>query len=384
MKEKESQTATTIDFLRLLRLQSVESAGGKKSDRKTCGSEWTHRMFSEYQDCFPTKFDLELKPLFDENYSKATVDRIKYVFTEKAKILDNEFTGNTEEIPNLFYSKLKSEAKVKCFIVDLLTQVLNQIDLRLEPEEPLEFPGLPTSRADYVIFTKKTKRILGCVEVKWSESFDKDALVQCQLQLLSLHTKVNHSLFGIVTDAYGFIFMKLDANGIFHLEKETPIREFKNWDAFYETLGVINRLICDGLNEPQEVCTTPEQGEFALKLIRQAVTIFNKAARIQHEKGKGHLEDYLYRKGIKIARVWAELAQTSDQWKIAEDPWRLETIATRGHIGIHFKFPDFIVVERKIKNSSRCEKSTDEIVVTMRQIRYVVEASLENLDFDPD
>ena len=77
---------------------------------------------------------------------------------------------------------------------------------------------------------------------------DKNASVQCKLQLLSMHTRARNSLFGIVTDGYSFKFMKLDANGIFHFEKETPIR-IENRAAFYKMLGVINRLIYDGVNE---------------------------------------------------------------------------------------------------------------------------------------
>ena len=381
VREKETQTAPITNFTHLLRLQSQEREKEKKSDRKRSGCQWTDRMFSKYGKCFEKRFDLEITPLEDDDdcLSKL-VGRVKDEFKKRAKCVDNKFTGNTEEIPGIV-SKLKSERRVRFFINDLLTEVVNQNDLCLRIEEPLTFPGLPTSIADYVIYTK-TNEILGCVETKWSESFDKNAIVQCQLQLLSLHTKVNHSLFGIVTDAYGFIFIKLDANGVFHLEKETPIRIFENWAAFHETLGIINQLISNGINEAHEAstCTTREQGQFALKLICHAITIFRKAAKHQFEKGKRHLANYLLRRGFKIAKVWVELVQTKDQWKIVEDPSGLETTVTRGQIDIHVKCSDFCVVKRKSRNSSRREKSI--IVVTRSQIRTIVQQSWKNQDED--
>ena len=303
---------------------------------------------------FEKRFDLEITPLEnDDDCLSKLVGRVRDEFKKRAKCVDNKFTGNTEEIPDIV-SKLKSERRVRFFINDLLTEVVNQNDLCLRIEEPLKFPGLPTSIADYVIYTK-TNKILGCVETKWAESFDKNAIVQCQLQLLSLHTKVNHSLFGIVTDAYCFIFIKLDANGIFHLEKETQIRTFDNWPAFHEMLGIINQLIRDGLNEPYKVpaCILREQGEFALKFIHHAITIFRKAAGHQFLKGKRHLAKCLLRRGFKIAKVWVELVQTNDEWKIVEDPSGLETTVTRGRIDIHVKASDFWVVRRKDRNPPR-------------------------------
>ena len=241
MTEKEFQTVTITNFRELLRLQSEDCAKGEKFDRKTSGCKWTDGRFSKYKDWFETKSDLELTPL----YSK-TAARIRDALVEKAKCVDCGFTGSSD-IPDIL-SKPKYESKVRyLFINDLLAKFLNKHNLCLQPEELLQTEGLPTSRADYVIFTK-TNEILGCVEAKKRGKVDKNSSVQCTLQLLSLHTRAKNSLFGILTDGYSFKFMKLDANRIFHFATETPIR-IENEAAFHKAMGVINRLIHDEVNE---------------------------------------------------------------------------------------------------------------------------------------
>ena len=159
IREKESQSEIITNFRELLRLQSEECTKGEKSDRKTSGCKWTDGRFSKYKDCFETISDLELIPL----YSKTAADRIRDALIEKAKCVDYRFNGSTE-IPDIL-SKPNSERKVRYFINDLLTEFVNQNNLCLRIEETLKIRDLPTSIADYVIFTK-TNKILGCVEAK--------------------------------------------------------------------------------------------------------------------------------------------------------------------------------------------------------------------------
>ena len=136
------------------------------------------------------------------------------------------------------------------------TAFVSHHELHLEFQETLDVEGLPTSRPDYVIYTKNTK-ILGCVEIKGTNLVAQKALVQCRLQLLSLHTRANHSLFGIVTDGKTFILMTLDEEGIFHEEEDYGTegsiqrakRTCENWDDLKEILEAINDLLCHIYNE---------------------------------------------------------------------------------------------------------------------------------------
>ena len=142
------------------------------------------------------------------------------------------------------------------FINEILTAFISHHELHLEFQETLDIKGLPTSRLDYVIYTKNNK-ILGCVEIKATNFVAQKALVQCRLQLLSLHTRANHSLFGIVTDGKTFILMTLDEEGIFHEEEDywkrgstqRAKRKCQNWDDLKEILDAINYLICHIYNE---------------------------------------------------------------------------------------------------------------------------------------
>ena len=242
VKEKEKETSPTIRLRNELQLQSQKCVEGVKSDRKTSGCKWNYRRYSPYENCFKTITDLELTPLFHKKYS---IHRFIDPLTKKVKSAD----------PLSILSKKNSEREVRYLILDdLLAEFVNKNDLCLRMEETLKIQNLPTSIPDYVIYTK-TNEILGCVEAKKTGKVDENALVQCKLQLISLHTKAKNSLFGTLTDGYSFKFMTLDANGTFHVEKETTIRIFENWDAFDETLGVINRLIHDGV---KEVCCIRE------------------------------------------------------------------------------------------------------------------------------
>ena len=164
--------------------------------------------------------------------------------------------GPTDEICD-FLSKLKVESKVAYFFNEILTALVSHHqELHLGFQETLNVEGLPTSRPDNLFYTKDNQ-ILGCVEIKGTNLVAQKALVQCRLQLLSLHTRANHSLFGIVTDGKTFILMTLDEEGIFHEEEDywkrgstrRAKRKSENWDDLKEILDAINDLLCNIYNE---------------------------------------------------------------------------------------------------------------------------------------
>ena len=243
-KKKETQSGTIIKFKEMLKANPEELG--------TSGSHWSAPMFSKYKEsgCIQIKSDLKISP------SGNSIPDDLWKGVEKEYRKRAKCVGRTDKIPD-FLSNLKVEPKVAYFIDVILTALVSHHqELHLGFQETLNVEGLPTSRPDNPIYTKDNQ-ILGCVEIKATNLVAQKALVQCRLQLLSLHTRANHSLFGIVTDAKTFILMTLDEDGIFHEEEDYGAegstqrakRTCENWDNLKEILDAINDLLCYVYNE---------------------------------------------------------------------------------------------------------------------------------------
>ena len=116
------------------------------------------------------------------------------------------------------------EATVRVFIDALLKPIKKENKLNVCLEEPLEDPEKNERKPDYLIFYKDMP--LGVVETKNARYLIKNSIIQCMKQLLALHKKEqevkkrNGPLFGVVTDALHFIFIKLTEDKQFQFEKE--------------------------------------------------------------------------------------------------------------------------------------------------------------------
>ena len=164
-----------------------------------------------------------------------------------------------------FFSKLFTfwhfEATVRVFIDALLKPIKKQNELNTCLEEPLEDPEKKKEKPDYLIFYKDMP--LGVVETKNARYLIRSSIIQCMKQLLALHNKEqevkkrNGPLFGVVTDALYFIFIKLTEDKQFQFEKEnhgetsqsseTIIDEIKvhtanTWDNLDNIAAMINGL----------------------------------------------------------------------------------------------------------------------------------------------
>ena len=177
------------------------------------------------------------------------------------------------------------EATVRVFIDALLKPIKKQNELNICLEEPLgEETGKKKKKVkqkskksdsqdktkdsekkiekpDYLIFYKDMP--LGVVETKNARYLTRDSITQCREQLLYLHEKEqevkkrNGPLFGVVTDALHFIFIKLTEDKQFQFEKEnygetsqsseTIISEIKvhtanTWKDLDDIAAIINGL----------------------------------------------------------------------------------------------------------------------------------------------
>ena len=158
------------------------------------------------------------------------------------------------------FDKNDYEATTRLLIDAIMTRITKHNMLQFSPETPYklhkEAQQIDTiKKPDYI--TKVTNDPIGVVEVKRGKAFIRRSITQCMEQLNAIQQEIKNKgrdiipLFGIVTDALHFIFIKLHPNGQFEFEEEgheeDDIHEVKvhrayTWDNFHEITEVINGL----------------------------------------------------------------------------------------------------------------------------------------------
>ena len=145
------------------------------------------------------------------------------------------------------------EATTRVFIDTLITPTLLPLGMQVRLEEPLykhkdkKNSTLPISKADYVIYSSDGK-ILGAIETKNGGYLTAESVIQCMLQLLALHRKAPHTLFGIITDGVRYVFIVLTKDGTFEFERESGVTEggsydVNTWGDLRLKVGVFNWLL---------------------------------------------------------------------------------------------------------------------------------------------
>ena len=108
-----------------------------------------------------------------------------------------------------------------------------------------------TKNVHYII--KDINGPIGVVEAKRAKSLIKASITQCVEQLLDIQQEIkdkgrNIPLFGIVTDALHFVFIKLNQDGLFEFEKDdiesykVKVHRANTWDDFHEITEIFNGL----------------------------------------------------------------------------------------------------------------------------------------------
>ena len=146
----------------------------------------------------------------------------------------------------------QSEETVSRFINLLLEPILEDNELDIHDNQPIKGVCARPRFPDYLILDINDRKYYGVIETKRPASIVKASITQCMQQLLNLHIKdkarkKNGSLFGIVTDARHFIFIKLLSNGQFEFERDDDLGQIKvhkadTWDDLYGIAGIINGL----------------------------------------------------------------------------------------------------------------------------------------------
>ena len=212
------------------------------------------------------------KVALSDNNSVANMHS-EFLRLSKEHIYPYKFRGDA--VPYDFFSNLFTfwhfEATVRVFIDALLEPIKKENKLSVcleEPLSPLEDPEKKEEKPDYLIFYEDMP--LGVVETKNARYLTRDSITQCMKQLLALHQKErevrkrNGPLFGVVTDALHFIFIKLTRDKRFQFEKEhygdalqslgTIIDEIKvhtanTWDHLDNIAAIINGLCQQRIND---------------------------------------------------------------------------------------------------------------------------------------
>ena len=185
------------------------------------------------------------------------VDSIRERFRDLAQMYldagDKKADNSPANLLRPLFAKMFHEFTNRQFVGALLTPVMknNQLVLRLEDLLSLEdgCEVIKTYRPDFVIFAEHRNQPLplGAVEVTSGGNLNASALYQCMLYMVALHTKAQHTVFGIVTDALQYVLISLDTHGLFHLEandtgKCTKIRTAATWEDLRDIALRINGL----------------------------------------------------------------------------------------------------------------------------------------------
>ena len=107
------------------------------------------------------------------------------------------------------------EESVRAFLNIMLFPIFDKVKVKVLLEEKLPTEDMPTNVCDYILVDKSGETI-GVIEAKDRGKLNDVSVIQCLLQMLSLQklTGSCSNLFGIVTDAYHFVFLYLQGRTI--------------------------------------------------------------------------------------------------------------------------------------------------------------------------
>ena len=210
----------------------------EKADINRSGSTWDYKTFHSYaQDLLERncqfEFDSGRVPV-QQNVDKI-VQNIRERFQECGRVLSGDTSPpSTSLIPKNILEPLQKyrmrEESVRAFLNIMLFPIFDKVKVKVLLEEKLHTEDMPTNVCDYILVDKSGETI-GVIEAKDRGKLNDVSVIQCLLQMLSLQklTGSCSNLFGIVTDAYHFVFLYLQGRTItLYCEKNYKCYIFKN------------------------------------------------------------------------------------------------------------------------------------------------------------
>ena len=231
----------------------------EKADVHSSGSTWNYDMFNNYIEnllrtgCQFT-FPKIIKPSHLDVRRKKIMSNITQSYKERGVVLCGipiytvQSLSPKEILAHLTKNSMKEEA-VKEFFNAMLIPILLEVNAKYLPAVKLESKSLPSSICDYVVYNHLGQAI-GVIEAKARGKLNDKSVVQCLLQLLSLQKqeRICKDFFGIVTDAYHFIFILLRQKQIMlFADEEHKCQLWKNdtWENM-ENIVLIIISLCQG------------------------------------------------------------------------------------------------------------------------------------------
>ena len=230
----------------------------EKADIDRSGSTWDYKTFHSYaQDLLERncqfEFDSERGPV-QKNVDKI-VQNIRERFQECGRVLSGETSPPSKSlIPKNILKPLQKyrmrEESVRAFLNIMLFPIFDEVKVKVLLEEKLNTEDMPISVCDYIVVDEFGKTI-GVIEAKDRGKLNGASVIQCLLQMLSLQklTGSCSNLFGIVTDAYHFVFLNLQGRAItLYCKKNYECDILKN-DSWKDMEVIIVNVLrfCSGL-----------------------------------------------------------------------------------------------------------------------------------------
>lgn len=242
----------------------------EKADIDRSGSTWDYKTFHSYaQDLLERNCQFEFdsgRVRVQQNVDKI-VQKIRERFQECGRVLSGDTSPpSTSLIPKNILKPLQKyrmrEESVRAFLNIMLFPIFDKVKVKVLLEEKLHTEDMPTNVCDYILVDESGKTI-GVIEAKDRGKLNDVSVIQCLLQMLSLQklTGSCSNLFGIVTDAYHFVFLYLQGRTItLYCEKNYECYIFKN-DSWKDMEVIIVNVLrfCSGfrslvVNEKIEIC----------------------------------------------------------------------------------------------------------------------------------
>lgn len=198
-------TFTEADFEELKRRwKHYEAALNMKSDREISGSTWTIsklQRYIEHQDILFVQPKIE--SLCDLTFTR-TLENIHALVDLAMKAV----CGRRGGVKSLKNQPNSTECNTRKILDAIMQPLCVYKELTLRSEQTIKFENLPENRYDYILYqTTRYDCPIGVVEAKRQGYLKGDSVAQLLVQLLLLsYEEPNFFYFGVLSDAYQFIF----------------------------------------------------------------------------------------------------------------------------------------------------------------------------------
>ncbi|KAJ7383496.1 hypothetical protein OS493_027660 [Desmophyllum pertusum] len=235
-KDLESLLSLGVDFRDLVtKWKTYDSATKIKSDRECTGSSWTIGMLESYIK----RQDIEFIPPGVRNLNNESFLKIYERVLLSIEAMRGGGEGNVENLSQLGYHTAESDIRK---IVDAIFDPLCVYNgLTIRTEQTLKCDLLPTNRCDYIMYYQNQP--IGVVEAKRQESLKDQSVAQLLVQLFLLSAEApNLFYFGVLSDAYQFIFAGVTTNKFVFFQRNDDALEITTIKSPQDLKSVVDKI----------------------------------------------------------------------------------------------------------------------------------------------